>query len=122
MDYDNKIKAANILMKELAQQLATNLSSFIENKGLEEKVVDKSNPHYNMSSVMLNSEQADAICHLVACIEVCINDFEYYTNFYPDKDKIWAQEIKEKNYIKNLINRLDLKNNLVESEDDESNN
>lgn len=41
-----------------------------------------------------------------------INDFNYYTRFYPDRENVWKDEIEDVRQIESRLSKLDLDNNI----------
>lgn len=65
-------------------------------------------------SMSINKEEADLIDQQINLIKENINSFNYYTTFYPAKDKVWSKEIFTINHIFNVINEISIGDKIGE--------
>lgn len=56
--------------------------------------------------IPIKPNEANKINLLTNTIRKLINDFEYYTKFYPDKESIWKKQIEQIEYIKHIIEQI----------------
>ena len=97
MNYNDRINQIYDRIGELGQQLV----KYVE----EEKILDRK---LGQNIYKVNSVQAENINKFIDSMKWHINEFNYYTEFYPNKEKVWEFQIKNVNSLLNFINEMKL--------------
>ena len=58
--------------------------------------------------IPIKTNEVNKVDTLINPIKKLINDFEYYTKFYPNKESIWKKQIEQIDYIKHIIEQISI--------------
>lgn len=98
MNYDDKINQ----LYDIIGGLGTQMVKYIQ----EEKIIENKTEKENTYKV--NEVQAENINKFIDSLKWHINEFNYYTEFYPNKEKVWEFQIKNVTTLTNYIDEMRL--------------
>ena len=106
MNYNERIKDTSLKINVQYIELLNSMKNILDREKYEQNQEGVSMP--------INTEEANILHKQVLAIRENINTFNYYTAFYPNKDKIWRDNIEYVNHISNILDKLEIEKNIRE--------
>lgn len=104
MNYNEKIKEISLKTTRQYLELMKSMKDILNKENYKQTQAGVSVP--------ISKEEANMLHQQVSAIRENINAFNYYTAFYPNKEKTWSEDIEFIAHISNILDKLAIDENI----------
>lgn len=104
MNYNEKIKEISLKTTQQYMELMKNMRGILNKEAYKQT--------QEGISIPISKEEANMLHQQVSAIRENINAFNYYTAFYPNKEKTWENDIEFISHVSNILDKLAIDKNI----------